>query len=72
MLKSISSYGETAHAGSRVLFDKMLPAKNFQSGLRTLRQIVVSMFDMRLHAEFAPAAKTSVNEFTREINGRFN
>ena len=30
----------------------MLAAKNFQSGLQTLRQIEFSLFDMRLHYDF--------------------
>jgi oligopeptidase A len=36
----------------RKLFDKMLAAKNFQSGLQTLRQIEYSLFDMHLHFDF--------------------
>jgi oligopeptidase A len=36
----------------RALFDRMLAAKNFQSGLATLRQIEFSLFDMRLHSDF--------------------
>ena len=36
----------------RELFDKMLAAKNFQSGLQTLRQIEFSLFDMHLHFDF--------------------
>ncbi|MBL3363930.1 oligopeptidase A, partial [Klebsiella pneumoniae] len=32
-------------------FDKMTAAKNFQSGMQTLRQIEFSLFDMRLHAQ---------------------
>ena len=48
----------TEKAGSplpRELFDKMVAAKNFQSGLAMLRQLEFAVFDMRLHAEFAPA-----------------
>jgi len=46
----------TAHVDSgeplpRELFDRMLAARNFQSGLQTLRQIEFSLVDMRLHAE---------------------
>ena len=46
----------TAHVDSgeplpRELFDKMLAAKNFQSGLQTLRQVEFSLFDMQLHAQ---------------------
>ena len=32
----------------------MIAAKNFQSGLAMLRQIELSVFDMRLHSDFAP------------------
>ncbi|WP_428424584.1 M3 family metallopeptidase [Methylibium sp.] len=44
----------TAHVDSgeplpRALFDKMLAAKNFQSGLQTLRQVEFSLFDMLIH-----------------------
>ena len=34
----------------------MLAAKNFQSGLATLRQVEFAEFDMRLHAEAGPTA----------------
>jgi oligopeptidase A len=37
------------------LFDKMIAAKNFQSGMQTLRQIEFSLFDMLLHTEHDPA-----------------
>jgi oligopeptidase A len=35
-----------------VLFKKMIAAKNFQSGMQTLRQIEFSLFDIRLHTEY--------------------
>ena len=38
----------------RELFDKMLAAKNFQSGMQTVRQIEFALFDMHLHYEFDP------------------
>ena len=52
--------GMTAHVDSgeplpRALFDKMLAAKNFQSGMMTVRQIEFSLFDMLLHSAFDPA-----------------
>jgi oligopeptidase A len=40
----------------RALFDKMLAAKNFQSGLAMLRQIEFAEFDMRLHWDFDPTS----------------
>jgi oligopeptidase A len=40
----------------RALFDKLLAAKNFQSGMGFVRQLEFALFDMRLHApEFDPA-----------------
>ena len=42
----------------RPLFDKMLAAKNFQSGMETVRQLEAGLFDMLLHAEFDPVART--------------
>jgi oligopeptidase A len=38
----------------RALFDKMLAAKNFQSGMQTLRQIEFALFDMLLHSQHTP------------------
>ena len=34
------------------LFNKMIEAKNFQSGMQTLRQIEFSLFDIRLHSQY--------------------
>ena len=42
--------------------DKMLAAKNFQSGLGMLRQIEFSVFDMQLHFEFDPESGRSAQD----------
>jgi oligopeptidase A len=49
----------------RALFDKMLAAKNFQSGLQTLRQVEFGLFDMRLHTE--PDAPRRVQQIAQEV-----
>ncbi len=49
VLRHMSSHVETGEALPRSLFDKMLAARNFQSGLQTLRQIEFGLFDMLLH-----------------------
>ncbi|ACR29562.1 M3 family metallopeptidase [Burkholderia glumae] len=72
VLPSMSSHVETGASLPRELFDKMLAAKNFQSGLGTLRQIVFSMYDMLLHVDFDPAGAQNAVEFAREINERFH
>ncbi len=51
----------------RELFDKMLAAKNFQSGLQTLRQIEFSLFDMHLHSAFNPGGEKTVLQLLDEI-----
>jgi oligopeptidase A len=50
VLSGMTAHVETGAPLPRELFDKMLAAKNFQSGLQTLRQIEFSLFDMLLHS----------------------
>ena len=51
VLKHMTAHVDTGEPLPRALFDKMLAAKNFQSGLQTLRQIEFSLFDMLLHQD---------------------
>jgi len=44
------------------LFDRMLAAKNFQSGMQMLRQIELALFDMELHADFTPGGNEGVQD----------
>ena len=64
--------GMTAHVDSgeplpRALYDKMLTARNFQSGMMTVRQLEFSIFDMRLHCEFDPQGSQSVMDLINEV-----
>ena len=54
VLKHMTAHVDTGAALPRALFDKMLAAKNYQSGLQTLRQVEFALFDMVLHQD-APA-----------------
>jgi oligopeptidase A len=56
VLKHMTAHVDTGEPLPRALFDKMTAAKNFQSGLQTLRQIEFSLFDMLLHTVHEPAA----------------
>jgi oligopeptidase A len=49
-LALISGHYETGEALPKDLLEKMLAAKNFQSGLMMLRQLEFSLFDFELHA----------------------
>ncbi|HQW21179.1 MAG TPA: M3 family metallopeptidase, partial [Rhodocyclaceae bacterium] len=64
--------GMTRHVDSgatlpRALYDKMLAAKNFQSGMATLRQVEFSLFDLLLHSDFAPDGDKSVLDLLDEV-----
>ena len=56
VLKHMTAHVDTGQPLPRALFDKMLAAKNFQSGLQTLRQVEFALFDMLLHGEPTPPA----------------
>ena len=55
VLLNMTSHVDTGEPLPRALFDKMLAARNFQSGMQTLRQIEFSLFDMLLHSSHNPA-----------------
>lgn len=52
VLKHLTSHVDSGAALPRALFDKMVAAKNFEVGMRMLRQIEFGLFDMRVHSEF--------------------
>ena len=54
VLRHMTAHVQTGEPLPRALFDKMLAARNFQSGLQTLRQIEFSLFDMLLHTAHTP------------------
>ena len=56
VLKHMTAHVDTGAPLPRELFDKMLAAKNFQSGWQTLRQVEFSLFDMLLHSQPTPPA----------------
>jgi oligopeptidase A len=51
VLKHMTAHVDTGEPLPRALFDKMMAAKNFQSGMQTLRQVEFSLFDMLLHTQ---------------------
>ncbi len=69
VLKHMTAHVDTGEPLPRALFDKMLAAKNFQSGMQTLRQVEFSLFDMLLHTSFDPAGEVMalMNEVRAEV-----
>lgn len=55
ILQELSAHIKTGEKLPRSLFDKMIAAKNFQSGLQTLRQVEFALFDMLLHTNPDPS-----------------
>ncbi|MDO5654244.1 MAG: M3 family metallopeptidase, partial [Brachymonas sp.] len=55
VLQDMTAHVDTGEPLPRALFDKMLAAKNFQSGMQMLRQVEFALFDMLLHHQAAPA-----------------
>ncbi len=69
VLKHMTAHVDTGEPLPRALFDKMLAAKNFQSGMQTLRQVEFSLFDMLLHTSHNPSddVMTLLNEVRAEV-----
>jgi oligopeptidase A len=65
VLRRMTAHVDTGAALPRELFDKMVAAKNFQSGMQTMRQLEFGLFDMRLHSE--PSAKDRVQQVLEEV-----
>ena len=71
----LSHMTEHVHTGEplpRALYDKMLAAKNFQSGLQTLRQVEFSLLDMHLHYDYKPESGKSVQDVIDEVRRKFS
>ncbi|MDA8129409.1 MAG: M3 family metallopeptidase [Betaproteobacteria bacterium] len=67
VLKHMTAHVDTGEPLPRALFDRMLAAKNFQSGLQTLRQIEFASFDMHLHDDFDPNGSRTAQDLIEDI-----
>ena len=74
VLEKMTAHAETGKPLPKELFNKILAAKNFQNGYMTLRQVVMSLTDWRLHASFdAEKAKgQAVLDLSKSIANEFN
>jgi oligopeptidase A len=70
VLEHMTAHVDTGAPLPRELFDKMVAAKNFQSGLAMLRQIEFAEFDMRLHHDFEPSAGRSALQLLEEVRDK--
>ncbi|CAM5205116.1 oligopeptidase A OS=Castellaniella defragrans (strain DSM / CCUG 39792 / 65Phen) OX=1437824 GN=BN940_09811 PE=3 SV=1 [Castellaniella denitrificans] len=59
VLQSLTRHVDTGEPLPRDLYDRMIAARNFQSGLQTLRQVEFALFDMLIHTR---ASGLSISE----------
>jgi len=67
VLEAMTAHVETGAPLPRALYDKMIAAKNFQSGMQMLRQIEFSLFDLLLHSEFVPGGELSMLDLLAQV-----
>ena len=69
-LDLISSHYETGEPIPDSLYQRMHAAKNYQSAMQMVRQIEFAMFDMRLHSDFDPFGKQTVQDLLQEVRDK--
>jgi oligopeptidase A len=67
VLRPMTAHADSGESLPRALFDKMLAAKNFQSGMQAVRQLEFALFDFHLHHDYDPAGAKSVLELLNEV-----
>jgi oligopeptidase A len=72
VLQGMTAHVKTGEPLPRALYEKMLAAKNFQSGMQTLRQVEFSLIDMHLHYDFDPNSQKTVQELVDEVRSKFS
>ena len=70
VLQHMTAHVDTGEPLPRALYDKMIAAKNFQSGLQMLRQVEFSLFDMHLHYDYDPNGTQTVAELLADVRHR--
>lgn len=65
-LALISGHYQTGETLPQELLDKMLAARNFQSGMMMVRQLEFSLFDFILHRDFQPG-KTVIQKVLEQV-----
>jgi oligopeptidase A len=56
VLQNMTAHVESGAPLPRALFERMIAARNFQSGLATVRQLEFALFDMLLHSAYRPGS----------------
>ena len=70
VLSHMTAHADTGATLPRALFDKMVAAKNFQSGMQMVRQVEFSLFDMQLHHDFDADGTQTAQNLLDEIRAK--
>lgn len=66
-LDLFAAHYQTGEKIPDALFDKMIAAKNFQSGMQMVRQLEFSLFDFRMHNEYNPEGEANIYSLLDEV-----
>ncbi len=67
VLQGMTAHAETAAPLPRALYHKMIAARNFQSGMQTLRQIEFGLFDLLLHSEYDADGNRTIQHLIEDV-----
>ena len=65
VVRHMTRHIDSGEALPQELFDKMLAARNYHSGMMMVRQIEFSLFDMHLHYDLDPSKETALDLLQR-------
>ncbi len=71
VVRHMTSHINTKEPLPKELFDKMLAAKNYQSGLQMLRQVEFSLADMHLHYDYDPDGPKTAQDILDGIRQKY-
>ena len=71
VVRHMTSHIDSKEPLPKELFDKMLAAKNYQSGLQMLRQVEFSLADMHLHYDYDPDGQKTAQNVLDEIRRKY-
>ncbi len=67
VIEQLTRHWETNESLPKALYEKMLAAKNYQSGMQTVRQIEFALFDMLIHQSINPLSIQQVLEILHQV-----
>lgn len=67
VIPEISAHYQSGEPLPQALLDKLLAAKNFQSGMQMLRQLEFALFDFRLHMQTDIRSEEQIAELMTEV-----